>query len=162
MSDLDNPQLAFEYTGPTPASDHNGVVKGDRYYLANYTAGLRVIDISDIENDNMMEIGYFDTYPQNDNAGYDGAWNIYPYFESGNIVISNFLTGGFYLVKESGLSVDEFDGKGFAVYPNPTSGYISIRLNNDQIESIRITDIGGKLMYSNDRVGSDSKEIDIS
>jgi choice-of-anchor B domain-containing protein len=59
MSDLDNPQLAFEYTGPTPATDHNGVVLGDKFYLANYTAGMRVIDISDIENDNMVEVGYF-------------------------------------------------------------------------------------------------------
>jgi hypothetical protein len=162
MSDLDNPQLAFEYTGPTPATDHNGVVLGDKFYLANYTAGMRVIDISDIENDNMVEVGYFDTYPQNNNSGYEGAWNIYPYFDSGNIVISNFLTGGFYLVRESTLSINEFDQAGITIYPNPTSDRITINSENNQINSIMISDIGGKIIYSNDQIESISTDIDLS
>ena len=162
MTDLDNPQLAFEYTGPTPASDHNGVVKGDKFYLANYTAGMRVIDISDIENDNMVEVGYFDTYPQNDISGYEGAWNIYPYFDSGNIVISNFLTGGFFLVRESILSGNDFDKTEMVIYPNPTSEKITIRSEKGQIENIMITDIGGKLIYSEEQIKSSSSIIDLT
>jgi len=162
MNDLDNPQLAFEYTGPTPATDHNGVVKGDKFYLANYSAGMRVIDISDIENDNMVEVGYFDTYPQDNNSGYQGAWNIYPYFDSENIVISNFLTGGFYLVRESTLSINDFDKTGIAIYPNPTSERITISSENGQIDTIMITDIGGKLIYTNYQIESNSTVIDMS
>lgn len=101
FTDLDAPQLSFEYTGPTPATDHNGYVRGDNYYLANYTAGMRVIDISDIENGNMTETGYFDVYPSNNNSGYNGAWNVYPYFSSGNIIITTLYSGGFFLVKSS-------------------------------------------------------------
>ncbi len=107
FTDLDNPQLHFDHFGTTLATDHNGYTKGNEYYLANYTAGMRVIDISDIENSNFYETGFFDTYPSNDIAGYQGAWNVYPYFGSGNIVISNYLSGGFFLVKSSTPDIED-------------------------------------------------------
>ncbi|WP_367182292.1 choice-of-anchor B family protein [uncultured Aquimarina sp.] len=100
FEDLDNPQQHMIYNGPTPAIDHNGYVKGDKFYLANYRAGFRVIDIADIGNTNINEIGYFDTYPSSNSASFNGAWNIYPYFNSGNIVISD-IEGGFFLVRKS-------------------------------------------------------------
>ena len=49
VENLENPILHHEYEGVTNAIDHNGYVKGDNYYIANYTAGLRVIDIENIE-----------------------------------------------------------------------------------------------------------------
>ena len=102
LVDLDNPVIHFNYYGPTAAIDHNGYVKGNRFYLANYSAGLRVLDISDIANRNISEIASFDTYVtsgSHDGATFAGAWNVYPYFESGNIVISGF-TGGLYIVRD--------------------------------------------------------------
>ncbi|WP_109302095.1 choice-of-anchor B family protein [Aquimarina sp. AU474] len=98
--DLDNPIEHMTYTGPTAAIDHNGYVKGDKFYLANYRAGIRVIDISDIANKNMTEIGFFDTYTSSNGAAFNGVWNVYPYFNSGNIVISD-IEGGFFLIKKS-------------------------------------------------------------
>jgi len=100
LSDLDNPTLHYEYYGTTAAIDHNGYTKNGKYYLANYKAGLRVMDISDISNSNMSEVGFFDTHPQSNNANFDGVWNVYPYFGSGNIVISD-ISAGFFLVKSS-------------------------------------------------------------
>lgn len=99
FSDLDNPVLHTTYTGPTDAVDHNGYVKGNLFYLANYSAGLRVIDLSDIDNGNLTEIGNFDTFPSNNTASFNGAWNVYPFFESGTILISDINTG-LYLVKK--------------------------------------------------------------
>ena len=64
FEDLDNPSFHFEYEGPTEAIDHNGYVKGDKYYLSNYRAGMRVLDISQIGNESITEIGFFDTYPE--------------------------------------------------------------------------------------------------
>ncbi len=98
FTDLDNPIAHTEYGGPTPAIDHNGYVKNNRYYLANYTAGLRIIDLSDIANGNLNEIAHFDSYPSNNQASFNGAWSVYPYFESGHIIISD-IDGGFYLVR---------------------------------------------------------------
>ena len=100
FTDLDNPVLHHTYTGTTSAIDHNGYVKDNTYYMANYRAGVRFIDISDLENKSMQEIGFFDTYPNNDNADFDGVWNVYPYFESGNIIISD-IEGGLFIVRKS-------------------------------------------------------------
>ncbi|MDH7446270.1 choice-of-anchor B family protein [Aquimarina sp. 2201CG14-23] len=100
LEDLDSPKFHMNYSGPTPAIDHNGYIKGNKFYLANYRAGLRIIDISNISNRSMSEIGFFDTLPSNNGAGFNGVWNVYPYFESGNIVISD-IESGFLLVKES-------------------------------------------------------------
>ena len=98
FTDLDNPELFLEYTGPSPAIDHNGYVHNNTYYLANYSAGLRVIDISGISAGVMTEIGFFDTFPANNAAAFIGAWSVYPYFDSGHVVISD-INSGFYLVK---------------------------------------------------------------
>jgi len=103
FQDLDNPKLHMTYTGPTAATDHNGYVKGNTFYLANYRAGIRMIDISNINGKVMTEVGYFDTYTSNNNVSLDGVWNVYPYFGSGNILISDYTTG-FYLVKKSGAT----------------------------------------------------------
>jgi len=50
LEDLDNPEIHFEYEGTNPSTDHNGYVVGNLFYLASYRAGMRVIDISDIAN----------------------------------------------------------------------------------------------------------------
>ncbi|MEM9646966.1 MAG: choice-of-anchor B family protein [Bacteroidota bacterium] len=101
FSDLDSPQLHTTYLGPTGAIDHNGYVLGDEFFLANYTAGLRVLDISDIENENITEIAFFDTYPSNDTAGFQGVWSVYPYFASGKIIVNDINSGLFVLQKSN-------------------------------------------------------------
>lgn len=99
FTDLDNPLLHQEYFGETEAIDHNLYVKDDTCYLANYSAGVRMFDISDIENTTITPAGYFDTYPENDTANFNGVWNVYPYFESGNIVVSDIDRGLFIIRK---------------------------------------------------------------
>ena len=101
LENLNNPQSHFDYFGPTFAIDHNLYVKGNKLYLSNYTAGLRVIDISFIGSSGILEEGYFDTYPDNDAASFNGAWSVYPYFESGHIVISDINKGLFIVKKKS-------------------------------------------------------------
>lgn len=95
FSDLENPSLFSQYAGPTPAIDHNGYVLGNSYYLSNYTAGLRILNVS---NGNLSETAFFDTFPSNNTASFNGAWSVFPYFESGHVIISDIDTG-FYLVK---------------------------------------------------------------
>ena len=100
MEDLDNPVLFTTYLGPTTAIDHNGYVKADEFFLANYSAGLRVLDIGDIANMNISEIGFFDTFPDNNSPVFDGVWSIYPYFASGKIIISD-ISSGLFVVQKS-------------------------------------------------------------
>jgi choice-of-anchor B domain-containing protein len=155
FTDLDTPELSFEYNGPTSATDHNGYVNGNKFYLANYKAGIRVIDISDISNENMTEIGFFDVFPSNDSAGYDGAWNVYPYFASGNIMISSLkyssqnYVPGFYLVKSSSLSMDDNSLYSFNIFPNPSKNYVEISSLETPISMVQVFDITGKLIRTN-------------
>ncbi|HET8803624.1 MAG TPA: choice-of-anchor B family protein [Aequorivita sp.] len=101
LNDLDNPSLHYSYSGPTSAIDHNGYVVGNRFYLANYNAGMRILKVDDLYNStpSMAEINYFDTFPSNNNATFFGAWNVYPFFKSGNIIVSD-LVGGLFIVKD--------------------------------------------------------------
>ncbi len=101
LSDLDNPIVHHEHFGTTSAIDHNGYVLGNEFFLASYRAGVRVLDISGIANKDISEIGYFDTYPINDNAAFDGVWNVYPYFASGKIVVSDINRGLFIIQKSN-------------------------------------------------------------
>jgi len=146
FTDLDNPIHSFDYSGPTLATDHNGYVNGDLFYLANNAAGLRVIDISDISNGEMTEIGFFDSHPLNDFAGYEGIWSTYPYFESGNIVISD--REEFLVVKSSTLAIEDNSFPNFNIYPNPTNNVIHINAIQFPVKNIKIYDLGGKLLKS--------------
>ena len=60
---------------------------------------MRELDINNIENQDIFEVGYFDTYPENDNAAFNGVWNVYPFFGSGNIVLSDIEKGLFVIRK---------------------------------------------------------------
>ena len=100
FTDLDNPVLHTEYLGASSAIDHNGYVKGNEFFLANYTAGLRVLDISGIDGKSISEKGFFDTFPTSNTAEFRGVWSVYPYFESEKIIISD-MNNGLFVVKKS-------------------------------------------------------------
>ena len=100
LTDLDNPTHHMDYVGPTAAIDHNGYVVGDLFYQSNYTAGVRMIDITNIDSNSMTEVGFFDSYPPDNSTSFNGAWNVYPFFASGNIVISD-IEGGIFIIHKS-------------------------------------------------------------
>ena len=102
FSSLKEPKLHFKYFSNFPAIDHNGYIVGEYFFLANYSAGLRVIDISEVQNKTIFEKGFFDTYPSDNNPKFNGVWSIYPFFESGVIAISD-IDSGLFLVKASAI-----------------------------------------------------------
>ncbi len=95
ISDLDNPIYLGKYTATTRAIDHNQYVKGQYTYQGNYRAGFRMLDVQDVANGNLSEVAFFDTYPQNDNANFNSAWSVYPYYDSGIVTISDIEKGLF-------------------------------------------------------------------
>jgi choice-of-anchor B domain-containing protein len=97
VSDLDVPVLHMTYTANNPASDHNLYVKGNYAFQANYRSGLRILDISAIGARDVSETAFFDTTPASDASGTEGAWNVYPYFPSGTVIVSDFSAGLFVL-----------------------------------------------------------------
>jgi choice-of-anchor B domain-containing protein len=95
VSDLANPQYITFYSNGNTSSDHNLMVRGNYVFSANYSSGLRVVDVSDVNN--MQEVGFFDTFPGHDNPGFSGAWGVYSDLPSGNVLISDQGTGLFVL-----------------------------------------------------------------
>ena len=126
IKDLDNPILHFDFRSDTESAiDHNGYIVGSKYFLASYTSGLRVIDIINIEQKSFKEIGFFDTHTDDhdhnialestprwsdpgDHTGkkggeieaFNGAWSVFPFFKSENIIISD-INSGMFIVKKS-------------------------------------------------------------
>ena len=137
------------------------IISGHPGGLANYSSGLRVIDISDIDNENMTASKYFDTFPSNNNANYDGSWNVYPFFESQNIVISG--TNGFTLVKESSLlETSDFDSGNFNLYPNPAKNNLTINSNKEPLTQIEIFNVLGQKVLNYNVSSTLSENINIS
>lgn len=95
MSNLAQPVLAGTWTGTEAAIDHNGFVRGNRYYMANYTRGLTILDISNPVQP--VESGFLDTFAANNFANFAGAWGVYPYLPSGNLLLSDVNSGLFVL-----------------------------------------------------------------
>jgi choice-of-anchor B domain-containing protein len=97
VSDLEAPVLIGHYTGPTNAIDHNQYIHQGFSYQANYQAGLRILDVANIAAGNLSEVAYFDIYPSSNNPSFNGAWNNYPFFASGNVIVSGIEQGLFVL-----------------------------------------------------------------
>ena len=100
ISTLTSPTLVGTWTGSTRAIDHNGFVRGNRYYMSNYERGITVLDITDPSAP--VEVGFFDTYPVSNNAGFNGAWGVYPFLPSGNILVSD-INSGLYILQDQTL-----------------------------------------------------------
>jgi choice-of-anchor B domain-containing protein len=93
VEDLSNPEIAGTYNSGIGATDHNLYLLGDFVFEADYRGGARIFCASDPHNP--VQVGWFDTYPENDGAGYQGAWSVYPYLPSGVLLISDINRGLF-------------------------------------------------------------------
>jgi choice-of-anchor B domain-containing protein len=95
VSDLSYPTFISDFTTGLDSTDHNLYVREGFIFEANYTSGLRIFDAANpIEP---VEVGYFDTYPPDNNAGFDGAWSVFPFFPSGMVIVSDRSSGLFVL-----------------------------------------------------------------
>ena len=97
VSDLRAPRVIGAHRAATAAIDHNLYTRSDRVYEANYRAGLRILDSTRVAQGELREVAYFDIYPADDEAEFNGAWSVYPYFESGIVIVSGIEQGLFVL-----------------------------------------------------------------
>ena len=103
--DLDNLVLSggngyFDHA--TAAIDHNLYVRGNFVFESNYKAGLRILRLTNLAQSQLTEVGYFDVFPANDAASFDGTWNNYPFFASGVVPVTH-ISQGLYLLRPTNL-----------------------------------------------------------
>ena len=91
------PYIVGYHLSTLSATDHNQYIKGNYAYQANYRSGLRVLYLTDVPQAQLTEVAYFDTFPEGNEIELNGAWNVYPFFPSGSIIVSNIETGLFVL-----------------------------------------------------------------
>lgn len=85
---------------------HNPLVACDYLYVAYYYDGLRIFDISDPAAPVLTH--FYPTSNISNDRRYKGAWGVYPFLPSGNILVSDMQEGLF--VIESIDDCDEGDG----------------------------------------------------
>ena len=110
---------------------HNGIIKGDNAYIPYYHDGIRVFDISDPSNP--IQTWKYDTYAPLTHASYKGAWGVYPYLPSGNIIVSDMQTGLYiFNLNENPNTINQYVLE-TKIYPNPANKEIWIESNADNI-----------------------------
>lgn len=105
IQDLTHPIFRGVYKSPQKSIDHNQYVIDGLSYQSNYGSGLRIVNVTSINEDDsgalFEEAGFFDVRPEDDEVGgeatFNGAWSVYPYFQSGHIVVSSIERGIFSL-----------------------------------------------------------------
>jgi len=134
---------------------HNGIIKGDLLYLAYYHDGLRVFDISDPSNP--IQVCNYDTYSPASYNSYKGAWGVYPYLPSGNIIVSDMQSGLYILDCTIPVNSVENINQNFNIYPNPTQNYFFLGKDVNRVE---IFDISGRIVFNKTIFAEDGISIE--
>ena len=108
---------------------HNQLIKGNYVYVSSFHDGLQVYDISDQLNP--INVASFNTYLMDDHDSYRGAWGVYPFLPSGNILVSDMQYGLYVLAPTENFSLINAPEDKLTLYPNPTAA--SIRLKSSEI-----------------------------
>ena len=132
VRDLENVQLTAELIVDRRATVHNCYVEGDFLFVAHYSEGLQIFDIG--ETPAVPErVAMYDTFT-GPGFGFQGAWSVYPYFESGKVIVSD-RTSGLFVIEVDGFSAvgaepGPTDAEGtlaLHAFPNPTAGRATLR-----------------------------------
>ena len=125
---------------------HNQIINGNYLYTAYYHDGFYVHDISNPSIPILM--GYYDTFEPNHHDSYMGAWGVYPFLPSGNILLSDMQTGlyVFEVNYENPLSDDEMLVNKTKIYPNPSDGIINLELTS--VSKVELYNFQGSKFYA--------------
>ena len=126
---------------------HNLIVLGDYLYVSYYYNGLQVYDITDRENP--QRIMHYPTSNLPNGNRYEGAWGVYPFLPSGNILVSDMQEGLFVVEGVNSIvSNNEVATDMFSIYPNPVTDFIQIQLLQEGEFNYRIKSISGQVVQS--------------
>jgi choice-of-anchor B domain-containing protein len=129
IANLRAPSIVTSYIGPGTTTDHNGYAKGNRYYMSHYMRGLVVFDLTDPQA--LVEVGNLDTFLQlaSNSAGTEGAWGVYPFLPSGNILVSD-IDNGLFILRDNTRNLDSSPGRigfvGGSVIAGESAGNLAI------------------------------------
>ena len=94
VESLEDAHYVTNYTNGNTSIDHNLYWRDGYIFCSNYTSGLRIWS-THLNPEAPTEVGWFDTYPEDDSAQYEGTWSNYPFFPSGTVIASDINRGLF-------------------------------------------------------------------
>jgi choice-of-anchor B domain-containing protein len=145
VQDLDNPSVIGFHEGTLGVTDHNLYTHQGLVYEANYYAGLQILDVVDPEALAFEQVAFFDTNPFSNQVGTSGgAWNVYPYFESGNIAIST-QSHLFVVAPSEPVSGVQESASAAALDVRSGDGIIYTTLGASQSQNLKVFDALGRL-----------------
>jgi len=97
VQNLESAEMIGFYEHSTQGVDHNLYIYNDVMYQTNYTAGLRVLDVSNPLPEAIQEIGFFNTTPNNNRAEFEGLWSVYPWLSGDKVIVGDIYNGLFIL-----------------------------------------------------------------
>ena len=101
VHDLTAPEQFSRFVNDTTAIDHNLYVDGSRVYQSNYRSGLRILNSSGVADGQLREVGWFDTWPEDDATAFShGTWSNYPYFDNGVVIVHGY--DGLFVLRPTG------------------------------------------------------------
>lgn len=166
VSDLTEIKVLRSFDAESPAElsiPHNQIIACDYLYVSYYYDGLQVYDISDPATP--KRIAYYTTSSREHRKSYEGAWGVYPFLPSGNILVSDMQEGLFVLSgpdgdcttnSEMSLTCDFLspvrstaDPENVVkIYPQPADDYLMISrqgsLKSQEKVNVRLLDIHGR------------------
>lgn len=140
----------WQPTGITTSIVHNVETYGNLALVAHYTAGVRLLDITNPAIP--VELAWYDTYPSDNLFTFDGCWGVYM-MPSGKIIASDRQTGLYVLssnqVPVGGINNNNSTPKEYNLsqnYPNPfnPSTKIEYSLPKNSYTTIKIYNVIGK------------------
>lgn len=158
----------WQPTGITTAIVHNVEIYGDFAVIAHYSAGIRIVNISNPASP--LEVAWYDTRPSDNANAYSGCWGVYK-FPSGKIIGSDMSNGLFVIkttfpltnIHENSIVKDYILEQNF---PNPFNPSTSIKfsIKSSSVVSLKIHNVNGKEVASviNDRRDAGQYEVNIN
>lgn len=169
ISDLSEVEVAGTFDADSPnelSIPHNQVVACDYLYVSYYYDGLQIYDIHNPSRP--QRISYFSTSSRDHRKSYEGAWGVYPFLPSGNVLVSDMQEGLFILSGPDGncsgneLMELQCDGLispttdppaqgqdwGLKIYPQPARDHLEVAFRHQKSQekvNVQLVDIQGRL-----------------
>ncbi|MBK9272662.1 MAG: choice-of-anchor B family protein [Saprospiraceae bacterium] len=136
---------------------HNPLISCDYAYIAYYYDGLQIYRITDPQK--VERLYHYPTSKIANRKSYEGAWGVYPFLPSGNILVADMQTG-LYVIKgiETPCNISKTcqtisssdpilnESDLLTIYPNPSNGIFNIQ-SKENIIAIKLYDLAGKEIY---------------